>query len=99
MPCSVVKFPNGAIAMVKHAGPRPRRCRVCGTKTTQFKLCDYVLTRARREEYGEGASVSLKERTCSVVLCDRCAVHVRPDTDYCPLHADALGVNGRRLRL
>jgi len=56
----------------------PKRCEFCGRPGG--KLCDYKLTGAK-----EG-------KTCDRSLCAKCAVHVHPDTDYCPTHARMLGV-------
>lgn len=91
MPSEVIRLPGGAAAIVKRPAPRPRRCSVCRAKVHNFVLCDFV-ERAARENAAQPV-------TCDKVLCWSCAVHVEPDTDYCPLHAAALQVGGRRLRL
>lgn len=53
---------------------RPRKCSGCGFMTGT-KLCDGRVPSAS----GRG-----RTRLCSVPLCPSCAVHVEPDTDYCP---------------
>jgi hypothetical protein len=49
------------------------KCHYCGRP--QQKLCDYPLS-------GEKAG-----KTCDIPMCERCATHVPPDTDYCRVHA------------
>lgn len=99
MPCSWMKLPNGAVAIVKHASPRPRRCSVCGVKTYDRKLCDYVVKPAHETDSIDGLVAHIEAKTCDAVLCLSCAVHQQPNTDYCPHHAAALGIEGRKLRL
>jgi hypothetical protein len=75
MACRPIKLPRGATAIV--CGPRVRRplrrCVVCNVPETMasIKLCDAPV--------GAG--------TCDAVLCIEHALHVDPDTDYCPQHA------------
>ena len=100
MPCTLMKLPNGAVAIVKHAAPRPRACSVCGVKTRDVKLCDYILRPAGQVVSElDGMTAHVEAKTCDAALCQSCAVHREPDTDYCPSHAAALGIGGRRLRL
>ena len=75
MPCRTIKLSGGRIAMV--CGPRIRqplrRCVVCNVPETMasIKLCDAPV--------GAG--------TCDAVVCVEHALHVEPDTDFCPRHA------------
>lgn len=57
------------------------RCK-CGNRST--RLCDFPLS---------GAKVG---KTCDAKLCERCAVRVGPNKDYCRAHADvaAKGTGG-----
>lgn len=50
------------------------RCYSCGKPST--KLCDFPT----------GAGLG----TCDAQICDRCAVRVAPNTDYCPKHQDRM---------
>jgi hypothetical protein len=78
MPCRHVHRPGGGYAIV--CGPRVRRsirrCVVCNCPDTMatMKLCDYPL----QDKLG---------RTCDAPVCVEHAMHVEPDTDYCPQHA------------
>jgi hypothetical protein len=80
MPCRSVPFPGGGYAIVCGVcgvpKTRPRACSVCGRKTRDVKLCDFPVSAGQ---------------TCDAVLCPGCASHREPDTDYCPLHAAAVG--------
>lgn len=108
MPCEVIRLPGGATAIVRRPKQRPRRCSVCKMKVHNFVLCDFV-ERAAYSELPAGvllhawnpttSELTHPAKTCDVALCRSCAVHVEPDTDYCPLHAAALGVGGRKLKL
>lgn len=73
MPCRYVTLPGGGSAIVCGRGLRPKACSVCGRPSS--KLCDFPLK-------GEKAG-----KTCDRPLCDKCAVHRDPDTDFCPAHA------------
>lgn len=60
-------------------GPRPRshKCSSCGYLSAR-KQCDYpVKPKLHRK---------IAKATCDRWLCDRCAVNVGPDRDYCPPH-------------
>ena len=72
MACATMKIPGGGFAIVCGL-PKPKRCVYCGRPST--KLCDYPL---------EGQK---KGKTCDRPMCDKCATHVEPDTDYCWPHA------------
>ncbi|HEY3837688.1 MAG TPA: hypothetical protein VGL72_14000 [Bryobacteraceae bacterium] len=79
MPCYHVKLPGGGTAIVKVGNAPGRKCSVCGTKTRNYRLCDFPV--------GNG-------KTCSAVLCQLHGVHVEPDSDFCPPH-QAAGAGGR----
>lgn len=74
VPCYVIKRPDGGTAMVRTGNTPGRGCCVCKRKTNRPKLCDFPVGPQRR---------------CDAVLCEACATHVEPDTDYCPPHAAA----------
>jgi len=80
MPCRVVKI-GDTFAIVKFAPEKRRRCSVCGDLTTVV-LCDFVLE-GQALLFGEPGA---KSRTCDAPLCKRCAIHIPPDTDFCPDH-------------
>lgn len=82
MPCDHVKLPGGGYAIVCSRGRRPKRCSSCGRASS--KLCDYPL---RGEKAG---------KTCDLPICDACATHVPPDTDYCPPHARLMAAEANR---
>lgn len=89
--------------MVCSPKARPRRCKLCRMPVRQYALCDFVVRPARPQEPTAMANFPLPAqaaKTCDAVLCRSCAVHVEGlDKDYCPLHAAALGIGGRKLRL
>ena len=67
--------------------PKPPPCYKCGKPST--KLCDH---RAMEPIYGtlNGRRILKKWvprlNTCDRPMCDACANHVEPDTDYCDFH-------------
>jgi hypothetical protein len=71
MPCHHVDLGNGTRAIICTRG-RTQRCKYCGRPST--KLCDWPLA-------GEK-----KGKTCDIPMCERCAAHIEPDTDYCKAH-------------
>ena len=77
MPCATRVMPNGAIAIVCSRGPSVRRwlrrCIVCHRREDQtaLVLCD---------------GVTSDGETCDTPVCQVHAVHVDPDSDYCPAH-------------
>src|SRR5215475_3517055 len=79
MSCRTIPLPGGATAIV--CGPRVRRpirrCIVCNGPDTRctMKLCDGLLDGGKPGQ------------TCDAPVCVEHAVHVKPDTDYCPQHA------------
>lgn len=75
MPCSVIKLPGGAVAIVKHAPGRFPRCKWCYGSQPATQLCDEVLSRAP-----DGT-----EFTCDAKVCVHCAQRVG-EKDYCPKH-------------
>jgi len=85
MPCEHVDLGDGVHAIIKRPNERPRHCSVCKRLLRKWKLCDFPT--------GTG-----KNKTCDKVLCEACATHREPDTDYCPTHACLFTPEGR-LRL
>lgn len=72
MKCSVIKH-NGVAAIL--CGPRRiAACAKCGEIAT--KECDFVVQRAHAGNH----------KLCDKPLCDRCAVSVGKNKDYCPDH-------------
>lgn len=72
MGCRTINIPGGfGIVCSRGAVPKCGSCR----QYTHTKLCDYPLI-------GE-----MQGRTCDMRLCERCAVSVGPNKDYCPAHA------------
>jgi len=74
----IVDLPGGGYAIVCTRGRRPITCSVCGKRGD--KLCDFPLTGVKAG------------KTCDRGLCQKCAVHVEPDIDYCPAHARMKGL-------
>lgn len=77
MTCRTVDLGNGYTAIVCDRGRKPAKCTACKERP-HSRLCDFPLT-------GDKAG-----KTCSVRLCDRCAVRAVRDgkeVDYCPPHA------------
>jgi len=58
-------------------GPQ-QRC-ACGRPCT--KLCDFIVSSPQQITH---------KKTCDKPMCDRCAVHVGPELDYCKPHADIM---------
>lgn len=79
MICESVDLGNGMRAIVCGSGRRKRKRCDCGAPAT--RECDFQIAMAR--DFGE------RGRTCDKPLCDRCAVHVGEDCDYCPGHLDS----------
>lgn len=80
MPCHTLKLPGGGVAIACSRGFKQSPCSVPGCANRSSKLCDYPVVR-------EG-----KQTTCDAKLCDRCAVKVGRDKDFCPAHSrKALG--------
>lgn len=74
--CLRMAVPGGGGVAFVTVDVRARTC-ACGTKTTDYVLCDWPLT---------GKKIG---KTCDAVLCKRCALHVGPNRDLCPAHAHA----------
>lgn len=72
MTCRRIGLGSGITAIACTRGERPQRCKECGARAS--RLCDYPLT-------GRKAG-----KTCDANLCDRCAVNVGADRDYCGVH-------------
>lgn len=75
MPCDPVTLPGGGTAIVCSRRPAPKRCVHCGARS--WKLCDGP------------AAAGPPGATCDRSLCDRCAIHVAPDLDFCRDHRRA----------
>ena len=76
MPCERVDTQRWGAAIVCSHVARPKPCAICGQRSS--KLCDFPLTGR------------LAGQTCSRPLCVACAVHQKPDLDFCPVHAKML---------
>lgn len=101
MACRITTIPGRpGYAIICGPKQRPRTCSVCKRQFRNVKLCDYTLKPAHDEVSElDGMTAHIEAKTCDAVLCPACAVHQDPDTDYCPRHAAALGIGGRKLRL
>jgi hypothetical protein len=76
MPCSRVTFPDGSVAIVKHAKTRAPRCRFCSKGSS--KLCDFEVAKTL-------AGVPI---TCDAPICGACARPApNPNQDFCPKHS------------
>lgn len=73
MRCTQIDLGGGAVAIVCSSRSRTKPCRQCGARSS--RLCDYPLA-------GKKTGT-----TCDAPLCERCAVKVGPDRDYCRAHA------------
>jgi hypothetical protein len=73
MPCYAFKIGN-ATGFICTPRERSKPCKYCGRPSS--KLCDYPL---------RGAKAG---KTCDIPMCDRCATHIDPDSDYCKAHAE-----------
>lgn len=58
------------------------RCSVCG-KRKGTRLCDFVV-----EEIWTSIDFQRHAITCDALLCEKCAVRVGGETDFCPKHAN-----------
>jgi len=76
MPCEWIKFPDGTVAIVKHAKRRQQKCRWCSKQST--KLCDFSISSPQQVTH---------RKTCDAPMCDEHAKPVGPNIDYCPEHA------------
>lgn len=79
MPCRTIDLGNGAYAIACTRGRNPKPCCSCGRPSS--KLCDFPL---------KGNTTG---QTCDRPICEKCAKHVPPDTDYCPTHAQMQEAN------
>jgi hypothetical protein len=84
MTCRFIDLGNGVTGIVCTRGERAKRCKACGDRAS--RQCDFPL---RGKATG---------RTCDANLCERCAVVVGPDRDYCPPHA-RLAAKGEQQQL
>lgn len=76
MPCQWIKLPGGGVAHVSTSPQRKKFC-ACGAPCT--KLCDFDVSPPGQVTH---------RKTCDKPLCDKCAIHAGPDTDYCRPHAE-----------
>lgn len=84
MPCSRVKFPDGSVAIVKHAAARYPRCKFCPRShdaAPATLLCDFEV----------GRTLGGDAITCDAPVCVNCAKRVGPDKDFCPKHQGGKG--------
>ena len=79
MPCNVIRDTQGrAIGFACSRGrQKVTPCAQCGAPST--KLCDGLTSNIT-------GNLLQDTRTCDKPLCDKCAVHVEPDKDYCSEH-------------
>jgi len=92
MPCESIFNKGKAVGFMCSRGrrkPKPPPCCQCGNPST--KLCDY---RDMKPIYDKDKHGNILRKrwipnlnTCSRSLCDACAHHFAPDTDYCDLHS------------
>lgn len=94
MPCEPIII-NGKVVGVRcsrgRGKPKPPPCYKCGKPST--KLCDFRGMEPIFETMN-GRRV-LKRwipslNTCDRPMCDACANHVEPDTDYCDFHSNEI---------
>ena len=76
MSCTFVRTETGVMIICSRGRETPTTCAHCSHTAT--KLCD-----------GHAPlKFGVKEaRTCDRPLCDKCAIHVHPNLDYCREHA------------
>ena len=74
MGCDRIDLGGGGFAIICSRGRRRPTCKACKDRPAT-RQCDWPLT-------GRAAG-----KTCDANLCERCAVHVGEDRDYCPAHA------------
>jgi hypothetical protein len=75
--CVNVKLPDGSTAM---SGKR-KTCFLCGKPCA--KLCDFVISPPEQITH---------KKTCDRPMCESCAINGGAELDYCPEHANAVGV-------
>ena len=75
MPCTTIKFPDGTVAIVRHARVRQPKCQFCPRESS--KMCDAVV----------GKTLGGESITCDARCCTDCARQVGSDKDFCPKHA------------
>jgi hypothetical protein len=75
MPCSHIRFPDGTVAILKHAKTRFPLCKFCGNCEATL-LCDFIVATTHG-----GAPM-----TCDRPICVHCARSVG-EKDFCPRHA------------
>lgn len=75
MTCTTFKMPDGGVGIICTPRVRVRWCADCGKPAS--KQCDFPL---RGSKAG---------KTCDRHICERCAVDVGTNLDYCQVHARA----------
>jgi len=75
MQSKIVKMPGGVTAIVCGRFKDNPPCKWCGKRGT--KQCDFPVSRAGIMSVGQA---------CDAWMCDRCAVSVGENRDYCPPH-------------
>lgn len=89
MPCSHFRFPDGTVAIVKHAAARYQKCKFCEARLAQAGalhdgclmqnatlLCDFEV----------GRTLGGQPITCDAKVCVYCAQSIG-DKDFCPKHS------------
>lgn len=91
-------LPDGTRVHVRMPKPRARRCVGCGEfKAT--RLCDAPRPEAAQSTFAFARELKRTPRTtCSASVCDRCAIRVGVDHDYCPAHRQVAIDHAARLR-
>lgn len=88
MPCTPFKHlgPSGMVGGIvcsKRGANLRRRCAYCGDFSS--RLCDYPVTRTKRDE--SGAILGVSKGTCDTPLCLGCSTKIAGDGDLCREHA------------
>lgn len=78
MGCRVLMSGPNVMAIACTRGRQLGPCSTPGCTRAASRLCDYPLTQLE---------VGKEPKTCDRKLCDRCAVRVGPNRDYCGPHA------------
>lgn len=95
MPCHPIVKNGKVVGWACQRGPvKLPPCYKCGAPST--KLCDHrdMESRYQTDTYGR----KLRKiwipylNTCDRPMCDACANHVDPDTDYCDEHNNELAI-------
>jgi hypothetical protein len=70
---TLLRLPDGSVAIVRLSKGRSVRCKVCGHLTAQrfLRECDHVMPNGK---------------TCDLIMCQHCTEPVGPNKDLCPAH-------------